>query len=92
MMTSSAKLTNEQSLHLEFINRFQCGSHHEHGQGWNITHQGWTIQKKITMAYRYLYQLTLNMYLYLYHCKIDFHYYHYLSVQGSLNKYCSSLP
>ena len=45
MMTSSAKLTNEQSLHLEFINRFQCGSHHEHGQDWNITHQGWTIQK-----------------------------------------------
>ena len=44
MMTSSAKLTNEQSLHLDFINRFQCGSHHEHGQDWNITHQGWTIK------------------------------------------------
>ena len=43
MMTSSAKLTNEQSLHLEFINRFRCEAQHEHAQDWNITQQGrWT--------------------------------------------------
>ena len=38
MMTSSAKLTNEQSVHLEFINRFQCETQHEPGQDRNITH------------------------------------------------------
>ena len=39
-MTSGAKLTNEQSVHLEFINRFRCEAQHEHGQDWNITQQG----------------------------------------------------
>ena len=43
MMTAGAKLTNEQSLHLEFINRFRCEAQHEHAQDWNITQQGrWT--------------------------------------------------
>ncbi len=42
-MTAGAKLTNEQSLHLEFINRFRCEAQHEHAQDWNITQQGrWT--------------------------------------------------
>ena len=40
MMTSGAKLTNEQSVHLEFINRFRCEAQHEHAQDWNITQKG----------------------------------------------------
>ena len=64
MMTSSAKLTNEQSLHLEFINRFQCGSHHEHGQDWNITHQGWTI-RTISKQQTWIY---LSVTCDIYHC------------------------
>ena len=40
MMTSGAKLTNEQSVHLEFINRFRCEAQHEHVQDWNITQKG----------------------------------------------------
>ncbi len=45
-MTSGAKLTNEQSVHLEFINRFRCEAQHEHVQDWNITQQGrWTGTK-----------------------------------------------
>ena len=45
-MTSGAKLTNEQSVHLEFINRFRCEAQHEHVQDWNITTEGRWIRTK----------------------------------------------
>ena len=36
MMTASGKLTNEQRLDLEFINRLRCETQHEHAQDQNI--------------------------------------------------------
>ena len=50
-MTAGAKLTNEQSLHLEFINRFRCEAQHEHAQDWNITQQGRWIAPNIGSVY-----------------------------------------